>query len=392
MQSVGIDATDNDIVNGVADPDSPYNADVPVTQEQTALFAEYSSQINDRWSYAVGGRFYDYAESRTFHSGGVFANSDNTTDDTTSSGFNSRVLLSYRMSPSWNLNAQLSQGFRLGGVNDPLNETLCMASDIETFGGFQSYDDEELTNYEVGLRGNFGRTRISASLFQANIENLQTTLDAGSCSSRLIFNVPEAVSSGLEFELWTALSDSINFQFSAMMVTNEFRSTVRGFVDANDNEVLDEGELRVLGGIQDGNRLASSPQTTAASTLQYRIPLRSGFFSIDLSWQMVGDQITQPSDQGDSAGAGFLTDDRALGFRGATGDEDLDIDILLPEYSLINLRATWERGDQELAFYINNLTDTRAQLSLDRERDGRARLAYRTNQPRTIGISWHRWF
>ena len=384
MEVLGLDA--DTVANGVAPVDSPYAADVPVTQDQSALFAEVTFRASERLGISVGGRFYDYDEERTFHSGGVFANADNTTDATSTSGFNGRLILSYEMSPTLNLNAQISQGFRLGGVNDPLNVTLCQGSDLDTFGGFQSYDDEELTNYEVGLRGNYGRTRFSASVFQANIDNLQTTLDAGSCSSRLIFNVPEAVSSGLEFELWSELSEHFSLQLSAMMVTNEFRSTVLGAEDAMTMQ------RAVLGGIQDGNRLASSPQSTATASLQYSVPLQSGSFSLDLSWQMVGDQITQPSDQGASAGAGFLTDDRNLDFRGATGEEDLSIDILLPEYSLINLRAAWELGEHEVAFYINNLTDTRAQLSLDRERGGRARLAYRTNQPRTVGFSWHQWF
>ena len=35
----------------------------------------------------------------------------------------------------------------------------------------------------------------------------------------------------------------------------------------------------------------------------------------------------------------------------------------------------------------NNLTDETAYLSLDQERGTRARVAYLTNQPRTIGIS-----
>ncbi len=31
----------------------------------------------------------------------------------------------------------ISQGFRLGGVNDPLNVSLCEGDDILVFGGFQ---------------------------------------------------------------------------------------------------------------------------------------------------------------------------------------------------------------------------------------------------------------
>ena len=39
-----------------------------------------------------------------------------------------------------------------------------------------------------------------------------------------------------------------------------------------------------------------------------------------------------------------------------------------------------------------NATDENANLSFDRERGGRARLGFRTNQPRTIGVTVRRSF
>ena len=45
-------------------------------------------------------------------------------------------------------------------------------------------------------------------------------------------------------------------------------------------------------------------------------------------------------------------------------------------------RASWEA-----AFYINDITDERAYLALDRERGLRARVGHITNQPRTFGVT-----
>jgi len=42
--------------------------------------------------------------------------------------------------------------------------------------------------------------------------------------------------------------------------------------------------------------------------------------------------------------------------------------------------------------YVNNATDENAHLSFDRERGGRARLGFDTNQPRTVGITVRRTF
>jgi len=37
--------------------------------------------------------------------------------------------------------------------------------------------------------------------------------------------------------------------------------------------------------------------------------------------------------------------------------------------------------------FVNNVTDERARLSLDRERGTRARIGYLTNEPRSFGIA-----
>jgi iron complex outermembrane receptor protein len=64
------------------------------------------------------------------------------------------------------------------------------------------------------------------------------------------------------------------------------------------------------------------------------------------------------------------------------------IDLELPSYSLFNLSAglAFDSG-LELVAYVNNLFDENPKLSFDRERGGRARLAYNVGQPRTIGLT-----
>ncbi|MBA4044986.1 MAG: TonB-dependent receptor, partial [Erythrobacter sp.] len=134
------------------DLNSPFNSDLPFDIEQFAIFGEASYQITDALTFTAGGRYYDFEEVRTITSGGLFANGDTGVVDTTASdGFTPRFLLSYEVSPEVTINAQASQGFRLGGVNDPLNTPLCNAEDLALFGGFQDYDDETLWNYELGV-------------------------------------------------------------------------------------------------------------------------------------------------------------------------------------------------------------------------------------------------
>ena len=117
------------VANGFPDLDSPYNASLPYDIEQTALFGEVNFDVTDELQVTVGGRWYDFEESRRFYSGGLFANGDDQTDTTESDGFTPRVMASYDVNDEVTLNAQVSQGFRLGGVNDPLNATLCTPGD-----------------------------------------------------------------------------------------------------------------------------------------------------------------------------------------------------------------------------------------------------------------------
>lgn len=364
--------------NGFVGGDSPYNADLPYDLQQDALFGELTYAINDRTNLTVGGRFYDFEESRRFYSGGLFANGDDRRDSTSSDGFTPRILLDYELNEDITLNAQISQGFRLGGVNDPLNAGLCDPGDLATFGGFQAYDDETLWNYEAGMKGRIAGMYVSAAVFYADIEDLQVTLDAGSCSSRISFNVGEAHTTGVELEIQAQPIDGLDVSFAGSVLQSEFDSTVR---DSNGS---------ILGGVKAGNRLASVPEFQFAATATYSFPLgwADGDGYISGTVHYVGDRITQPSDQ--VAGAGRFSSGLAYG--GATGAEVTTLDLELDPYTIMNVSGGVTVGDWDAIVFVHNLGDENALLSFDRERGGRARLSFRTNQPRTVGLTLRRRF
>ncbi|MFT5139910.1 MAG: iron complex outermembrane receptor protein [Rhodothermales bacterium] len=363
-------------INGYG-PDSPYNADLPYDLEQTAIFGEINYDVNDQLTMTVGGRWYDYDEVRTITQGGWFSSGfAGIVDQTSADGFIPRVMASYEHSDNVTFNAQASQGFRLGGVNDPLNASLCTGDDIAIFGGFQNYGDETLWNYEAGvkMRTDSGVT-INAAFFHTKIDDLQVTLDAGSCSSRISFNVPDAHTTGLEFEISAMPAEGLELSFAGSIVSAEFDTTV---IDANGN---------VLGGVADGNRLASVPESQFAFTA-------TKFFPVDMyggaeayvsgSYQHIGDSITQPTDQNPGAG----TFSHGLTYGGASGSESTTVNLLLDSYDTLNLSAGLIKDDWEVVLYMNNATDENANLSFNRERGGRARLAYFTNPPRTVGLTY----
>jgi iron complex outermembrane receptor protein len=358
--------------------DSPFNSDLDYDIEQFAAFGEASYDLTDALTVTAGGRYYDFREVRTITTGGLFANGDTgVVDRTSSTGFTPRLLVSYEVVPDIKVNAQASQGFRLGGVNDPLNIPLCSAQDAAIFGGFQDYNDEKLWNYELGVKAQRGGIRFNAAAFYTDISDLQVTLDAGSCSSRISFNVPKAHTAGFEWELGAEPIDGLDLGLSGSILQAEFDSTV---VD---------GGGAVLGGVQDGNRLPSVPKFQVSANATYTFPIGSGVAFFNTSIQHVGSRFTQPSDQVGNPRS-FVS---GLPFGGATGNEATVVNLKLPSYQMVNLSAGIELENQlDVIFYVKNVFDENALLSFDRERGGRARLGYQVSQPRTFGMTVRKGF
>ncbi len=357
---------------------SPYNADLPYDIEQFAIFGEGTWDITSRFHLTAGGRYYDFSETREFNSGGLFSNGDNNVDETTSNGFSPRGILSYDVADNVRLNAQVSKGFRLGGVNDPLNIPLCSGGangiDAQTYGNRPTYEDETLWNYELGVRGQ-GRNGLNfaAAAFYTDIKNLQVTADAGSCSSRVVFNVPEAHTMGVEAEFSARLAEGLDFSLSGSLLEAKFDSDVTTTAGV------------VIAGIRDGNRLPTVPNFQVAASTSYTFPISNDAEAyVGASVQHVGSRYTQPSDQENNP-RNFVS---GLPFNGATGTGITTVDLRLPSYEYVNLSAgvDWDNG-LGVMVYVTNLFDENALLSFDRERGGRARLGFNVGQPRTIGIT-----
>ncbi|HEX8513127.1 MAG TPA: TonB-dependent receptor [Allosphingosinicella sp.] len=356
---------------------SPYNADLPYDIKQKALFGEASYDITEALTATAGLRYYDFKEVRGFKSGGLFANGDNQTDETKSDGFSPRLLLSYEAADDVVINLQASKGFRLGGVNDPLNEGLCSAQDVIDYGGFDTYEDESLWNYEAGVKSKFGPISINAAAFYTDISNLQVTADAGSCSSRVVFNA-DAHTMGVEFELSARPMKGVDLSIAGSWVEAEF-----------DETRLKQNGM-VLEGIRNGNRLPSVPNFQIAASAFYSVPTDDGGEAyLGVTFQHVGTRFTQPGDQENNP----RTFVHGLPFGGPPPGAATTLDLKLPDYQLVNLSAGVELGNGVGAVvYVNNLFDENPILAFDRERGGRARLGFHVGQPRTMGVTLRKRF
>jgi iron complex outermembrane receptor protein len=214
-----------------------------------------------------------------------------------------------------------------------------------------------------------------------DIKNLQLNLTAGTCSSRLVFNVPKAVSQGLELEITASPNDHWDLAFATGLNDAKLKSTV------TTTDTL--GVTSVVGGVKSGNRLPSVPKLQGSASITYSVPVGGGAasrLSFTGSGQYVGSRYTQIDDLTPGIGTvDIATFGANMG--GPMTQPTFTFNPLLPAYTLVNLRVGLSRASWQAAVFVNNLTDERALLALDRERGLRARVGYLVNQPRTLGVS-----
>ena len=371
-----------------APPDTPFYSRLSYDFSQFAVFGEATYRFNPQWALTGGLRYYDFNEDRLLTFAGVFADPAIYLDEpgsTSSDGFSPRVILAYNPSKDTQFTMQVARGFRLGGINDPLNGGLCTPADFATFDGHPTWDDEEVTNYEVGVKTRVadGRVTFNSSVFYSDIDGLQAVADAGSCSSRIILNA-QARSQGAEMELFVHPDEHWDFGLSATYADTKI----------SESQTI-VGTSAIIAGIREGNRLPTSPEIQAVVTGAYNWAFGSSLESyVRLTVQHVGDSYTQLADEEPNFGiitnaAGAPPGSAALiNMGGIPANTTINFDPKLPSYDIGNLRWGIHSDRWEGSIYVNNLWDERAFLSLDRERGRRARVGYLTNPPRTYGVNF----
>jgi len=321
--------------------------------KQWALFGEATWAVTDRLDLTGGVRYYDFDEKRTQTFDGIFAAPGTTSGGATADGFAPRVIADFAINDDVTINGQISKGFRLGGLNDPLNVPLCTPEDLTTFGGNDSFGDEKLWNYEIGMKSVLmgGRATFNTAIFYQDIQDLQAVLLAGTCSSRIVFNVPKAHSTGIEFEFAAQQTDQFDWALTA------------SYIDAN--------------------------QGSAAAT--YIFPMDNGWESyIHGIVSYVGSRVTQFGDYSEGFGnVNMLAFEEGGGgtIGGPLTQCCFSFDFKLPSYTTANARVGFRNDRWDVAFYVNNFTNEHARLALDQERGTLARVGFLVNQPRTYGIT-----
>lgn len=137
-----------------------------------------------------------------------------------------RFTADWRVTDDVLLFSTFSEGFRPQTVNR--NAGAPSANQSGPFAGFvvpAIADTDELTNFEIGLKGDFlqSRLRLNATYFNSEIENLQTTRFDPSNVAFLVFieNVGDADIQGIDTDFTWLATDNLTISGAASWVDSE---------------------------------------------------------------------------------------------------------------------------------------------------------------------------
>ncbi len=191
--------------NGYVDPTPTVLLDR--TQDDTirekTVFAEVSWAITDKWKLTVGGRRYDISDLQLSDAltgfGGGAGGGPGPVLESTNVGQIGKANLSFTPIDHVLVYAQVSQGFRPGGVND---QTAAAIAGVSIPAGFSS---DSLINYELGAKTSWLDNRLVANgaVYYIDWSKIQILEQATSGSSSFPYtgNAGRATVKGLELEL-----------------------------------------------------------------------------------------------------------------------------------------------------------------------------------------------
>lgn len=216
-----------------------------------AIFGQVDYDFSDKLTASIGGRYSEETKAANISGfGGGFEQT--LTAEDTFTDFSPRLALTYRSNDSLTWYGTISKGFKSGGVQIAPNPEA------------ETYDPEELWNYEVGVKTDLldQRLRLNAAVFYMDWTNLQVAFQENIINENGDFeiwggvnNADSATSKGAELSLTALLTEKLMVDFGVGYLNAKFDSFT----------ALIDGQNHVL----DGYTIPNSPKWTMNANAQY---------------------------------------------------------------------------------------------------------------------------
>ncbi|MDX1405650.1 MAG: TonB-dependent receptor [Woeseiaceae bacterium] len=326
--------------------------------EERAIFGEINWEISDAFDVNFGIRWFDVDQLEEGFTNFQFAAfAPNPPDPTTPTGatppsFNKlddsevpwKLAVAWHPSDETTVYALRANGFRLGGTNNRGIGAILIP---------ESFESDELTNYEAGVKTLFGqgRTALNATVFLMEWENLQVSGRDLTGAFGFIGNAGSAEVQGIEVDVGTALTD--NFYVTGQVT---YLSKKELTEDQVSTEIVAPGLA--------GDEIPRVPELTAAVTAQYTydLPITNWVGAFRIEGSYTGDSFTS-----------LRPDD------GENRYQD--------SYSIWNARANFRNDlmDLDVTVFIENIFDEDGDVFIGGGSGGQPTNKI-TNRPQTVGV------
>jgi outer membrane receptor protein involved in Fe transport len=206
-----------------------YYGSIRTVDRQTAVYGQVSYAVTNRLELSAGLRFFDWHEDYSIYSSGYVGDSPSASPEDpigtpqiihsspSATGTTPRFAANYRLNDETNLFAEVAEGFRYGGVNQPV-PTLYCGADLAANGltsAPPSFGPDKLWSYTVGEKSRLADDRVTLNLtgFWINWKNTQTTVPLN-CTYFYTENVGSVTSKGVEIETAAKLSRYATVSFN----------------------------------------------------------------------------------------------------------------------------------------------------------------------------------
>ncbi|MEO0399738.1 MAG: TonB-dependent receptor [Pseudomonadota bacterium] len=320
-------------------PDNYFVTDQVRVDEQIAGFGEVSFDITPALTGTFGYRYADTQVSLTGDVGTVFSATavDVETKDTRSLF---KGNLTYRLNDDVLTYTTFSQGFRPGGVNREATTNIPL-----------TFRPDTVDNYEIGWKTTFfdKRLRFNGAAFYMEWSDIQfSRFDPGESLLALTNNAGDARAIGVEVDFAADVTDRLTLSGGFVVLDAELTEDFIQDVTAAPGATPDAPE---------GTRLPFAPRFKGSLNARYERPIGA--------YNVFG--------QADVSYTGATFNDLFL----TTRDEQ-------DSFAILNMSAGLSRDQWTMSLWLQNVTDTRAEL-LRNATDFDTRIT--TNRPRTLGVS-----
>ena len=313
--------------------------DLPSDYKETALFANGSWRVTDRFKIDAGVR---QARNEQWFSQNVPAGVLVAIGE--SPGESEEDVFTWSLSPQFQVSedvmvyARAATGYQPGGPNVALP------------GMPSSVDSSMLSSYEVGLKSQFADRRVQLDLaaFRIDWDDIQVAAQFNGIGG--LVNGGEATSEGLElaalFRPTDRLQLGLNAAYTDAKVKNDFDASVipqPGF-----DVILNTGLA--------GDRMPYSPKLAWSATAEYLFDFAGMQGQVGAVFRWVGDRVNDTTERQRITAPGdpstILAEDQI------TAPTELD------SYGALDLYAGIGKGAWSLRAYVNNVADERAWSSV----------------------------